>query len=359
MVRPASRCRQSAALLVLAIHVMGCTAHVTVDPFEMPEAHGAKIPASIGVYFPPGFTSYPVREQIVEESESMALETDIGPASRSVIEGTLRSSFDEVIVVESENPEALVEGRIDAVVVPSITHFDYEQYGGTTRVVVRYTIELLHRDGRTGSIAAVGRETDKPQGGFGFEYLGSAAPKKIAEAMRAAGTELWFRMHAAANEEDWFEGLARFAGAELAEIQGTFAPIDGHCSVFIYLEDSGYYDEYIDTMLGVIIFAGEDRQRWLPDAGRFTRHDLRPARYAVRYGPAALVRAFAGEGDAALSEVTETIEIDCQAGRSHIYGLRFWTAAALNVNVISPADAAGEIRLRTVVTDADPKRPPM
>jgi hypothetical protein len=236
--------RQLAALGALLTLGASCTTHVTVKPLDLPEAHGTRIRASIGVYYTDEFTTHPVREQLVVEYDSIALETDIGPASRSAFGATLDSAFEEVIEVDSANPAELVGGRINVVAVPRILDFDYRQVPGDTFVDVTYELELLHRDGRTLTIRAAGHDATDPGNPLGIELLPTAAPRKIAAAIRSASATLWLRLNSVADEDDWFSALAELEEIDHEESSGKAVAGDGPCVVSLFLEDFGYYDEY-------------------------------------------------------------------------------------------------------------------
>ena len=335
------------AVVAISALVASCTAHVTVKPIEMPEAHGAQIPATLGVYYPAGFSDHPVREQLSPEFESLALEADIGPASRSVLDAILRSAFAEVIEVDSANPAELAEGRVDAITVPKIVRFNYELHSGNTIVDVAWELELVHRDGRSQTLAIDGRDDYDPGNPLGIEFLYTAAPRKIASAIRDAGTALWFRFNAVAGEDDWFGALERRSEAERTELEETLAPGEGRCVVFVFVED------FVESMQGAIVLAGDDDVRWLPDASRYARFDLDPGAYTLCYGPAALVQLLAGSEDKTVPEFTDSVEVDCEAGGSHTYGLRFRSIAELEAEALPPATAVRELQSRKAVTASD------
>ncbi len=334
----------TAVLLALS----GCIAAVTVDPFEMPSARGAAVPSRVGVYYSPEFRSYEVREQLFDDTGSMALETDIGPASVSTIDSTLRSAFAEVVEVGSIDPPELSSGTIEAVITPRITGFDYVQTGGG-ETIVRIGYELLITDVRGRNVLLVVdtrfEEFGNP-GSFTFEPIGSGAPRKISAAMREAAAALWFQLNAVAYEDDWLAALQLRNDEALKNRERLFSMEGRRCAVYLYLSEHGYSQALAGEDGGVNVAVGE-REATLSSAGQYVRFDLEAGQHSIVYGESHMVELLPIE-----TSLVQSIEFDCLAGESAVFELEFVHSIEIRHREVSVEYAVQQIELWTEVAAA-------
>ena len=332
--------------------VSGCTTHVTVDPFVMPEAHGAKIPAKVGVYYAPEFRTHEIREQLQDDMESMQLETDIGPASVSMIGSTLHSAFAGVLEVQSIDPPELSSGEIEAVITPRITDFGYLQTGGGGTIVeIGYELSITDAESRTVVLVSDARFDELADTmSFKFELISSGAPRRISAAMRDAGTALWFQLNAVAQEDDWLLALARRNVENLAEIERAFAVPEGQCSVFLYIsEHSAYYPQSSVEDMGGVTLSIDDREVTLPSTSEYVRFDLEAGLHNIVYGESYIVGMLPLE-----TSLTPSINFDCVAGESTVFELVFVGAVEVTHREVKSDYGLQRIELRTRVAGDHP-----
>jgi hypothetical protein len=185
------------AMALVSILLAGCLQSATIKPLDVPEFQGVDpIPATVGVYYSPEF----VAQEATYGSHDLQYRSDLGPASRSVLDPLIRSAFAETVLVDSANPPELVSGELEAVLIPGIVRIRAKTHPGDWRkhtISISYRLRVNHADGSSLTLHAKGQT----------EHSSLYLYKGIPDALRSAAADLWVTLQAAPRNTEWFTGL--------------------------------------------------------------------------------------------------------------------------------------------------------
>ena len=132
--------------LLLSLTLWGCTYTASVDPQELPTPLVERIPASIGVYYPPELVNHEKVVPLFSDGQNVAF--NLGPPSISVFDQAFSYSFTDVRRVSSRPPFSTDVSDLDAVIEVNIDrftpqHIDWNEY----TVSITYVVTLWQLDG--------------------------------------------------------------------------------------------------------------------------------------------------------------------------------------------------------------------
>ncbi len=128
-------------LLIVVIHLIGCTVTLPLKPTLPPPTEGTKIPVTIGVYYSAEFRTY----QHVSARGGDRWIFPLGTASVALFDQVFPRVFASTKAVQSRPPLPPSDGALTAIIEPRIETFDYQLagfIGGTVTVEITYRFTL-------------------------------------------------------------------------------------------------------------------------------------------------------------------------------------------------------------------------
>ncbi|MCC5887138.1 MAG: hypothetical protein JJT88_11965 [Gammaproteobacteria bacterium] len=147
-----SRRRPSGPLFLvptlLALLLAGCgTTTVQVTGGDFPKPIVPSMPLTLGVHFSEQFRSYRLQESVPQRGD---WSIDIGNAQVSMLRAVLPAMFDQVVEVDSLEPETLPQG-LNAILVPSVQEMQFaipfQTRSNFFEVWIRYEMSLIDQRG--------------------------------------------------------------------------------------------------------------------------------------------------------------------------------------------------------------------